>query len=134
MSNKNVKIQVNAQSHYVPDQSAPENYRFLWSYDIVIINLGDVPVQLLNRHWKITDMKGKVEEVRGPGVIGLQPLINPGKQFSYSSYCQLATPQGTMEGRYEMQTLDEVHFFVEIPKFLLTCPLSSSSEARSWLH
>ncbi len=134
MTDKKVKIQVNAQSHYLVEQSKPDVYHFIWSYDITIINLGEVPVQLLNRHWKITDLKGKVDDVRGPGVVGLQPLINPGKQFTYSSFCQLATPQGTMEGEFEMQTIDEVHFLIEIPKFLLTCPLSTSTEARSWLH
>ena len=131
---KKIQIQVTAQTQYLPEQSSPENFRFLWSYEITIVNQGDEIVQLLNRYWKITDMRGKTEEVRGPGVIGLQPIIKPGKQFAYSSFCQLTTPQGAMEGQYEMQNLEEAHFLVEIPKFVLTCPSSSSQQFKSHLH
>jgi ApaG protein len=134
MKEKNIKIEISAKTLYLPDQSSPENHRFLWSYDITIINHSDEIVQLLNRYWRITDMRGKVEEVRGSGVIGLQPLIKPKKEFAYSSYCQLTTPQGTMDGNYEMQTLDEQHFIVDIPKFVLTCPTSTSDTFRSRLH
>jgi ApaG protein len=131
---KSIELVITAKTQYLPEQSSPENHRFLWSYDITIINKSDEIIQLLNRHWRITDMRGKVEEVRGPGVVGLQPLIRVGKEFTYSSYCQLTTPQGTMEGTYEIQTLDEKHFLVDIPKFVLTCPASSSSTFRSKLH
>lgn len=134
MSKKSIKIEVKTAAQYVPEQSSPENHRFLWSYDVTIINEGEEIVQLLNRCWRITDMRGKVEEVRGAGVIGLQPLIKPGKQFAYSSFCQLSTPQGTMEGSYEMQTIEESTFSVDIPKFVLTCPSSTADVYRSRLH
>jgi ApaG protein len=129
-----IDIEVSTKTQYIPDQSSPENHRFLWSYDITIVNKSDQVIHLLNRYWRITDMRGKVEEVRGPGVIGLQPIIKPGKEFAYSSYCQLTTPQGTMEGNYEIQNLDENRFIVEVPKFVLTCPSSSSDTFRSKLH
>lgn len=131
---KQIKIKVTAQASFLPQESSPENNRFLWSYDITILNESDDIIQLLNRHWKITDMTGKMEEVRGPGVIGLQPIIKPGKQFAYSSFCQLSTPQGTMEGNYEMQNLAEHHFIVEIPKFHLKAPEKVSAIFRSRLH
>jgi ApaG protein len=131
---KDIKVKVSAQTQYLPDQSSPENYRFLWSYEISILNESEEIIQLLNRVWHITDMRGRVEEVRGPGVVGLQPLIKPGKQFAYNSFCQLSTPQGTMEGQYEMQTLNDINFIVEIPKFVLTCPSSSSNVFRAHLH
>lgn len=134
MREKKIKIQVTAKSLYIPDQSSPEGNRFTWSYDITIANQSDQIVQLLNRYWRITDMRGKVEEIRGQGVIGLQPLIKPGKEFSYSSFAQLSTPQGTMEGHYEVQNLEEEVFIVDIPKFILTCPSSSESVFRSRLH
>src|SRR5690242_6419175 len=100
---KKITINITAKTTYLPEQSVQDEQRFLWSYEMTIENQSDEIVQLLNRYWKITDMRGKVEEVRGPGVIGLQPIIKPGKSFIYTSFCQLATPQGTMEGRYEMQ-------------------------------
>lgn len=131
---KKIEIRIVVKTQYLADQSSPENHRFLWSYDITIINQSDELIQLLNRFWRITDMRGKVEEVRGPGVIGLQPLIKAGKEFAYSSYCQLTTPQGTMEGNYEIQTLDEKHYLVDIPKFVLTCPASQAGSFRSKLH
>jgi ApaG protein len=131
---KEIEIQVTTKMQYLIDQSSPETQRFLWSYDITILNTSDEIIQLLNRYWKITDMRGKVEEVRGPGVIGLQPIIKPGKEFAYSSYCQLTTPQGTMEGSYEIQTLDEKHYLIDIPKFVLTSPSSGTNAFRSRLH
>lgn len=131
---KMVKIQITAKSTYLPEESSLTNQRFLWSYEITVINQCEEIVQLLNRQWRITDMTGKVDEVRGPGVVGLQPIIKPGKQFVYNSFCQLNTPQGTMEGQFEMQTLDEVRFYAEIPKFVLSSPLSSAGEYRSKLH
>jgi ApaG protein len=132
MTSKLIKITVISKVTFLPEESIPSNHRFLWTYEITVINQSDEIVQLLNRHWRITDMTGKVEEVRGPGVVGLQPIIKPGKQFVYNSFCQLTTPQGTMEGYYEMQTLDEVRFMAEIPKFILTSP--STASYRSKLH
>ena len=128
------KIEVSVKTLYLPEQSSPENHRFIWSYDITIANSSDEIVQLLNRFWRITDMRGKVEEVKGPGVIGLQPLIKAGKTFTYSSFCQLTTPQGAMEGQYEMQNLEDTRFLIDIPKFVLICPSSTSEVYRSRLH
>lgn len=131
---KEIKVSVIAQSNYLADQSALEEHRFLWSYEISITNQSEEIVQLLNRYWRITDMTGHVEEVRGPGVVGLQPIIKPGKQFVYNSFCQLTTPQGTMEGYYEMQNLNDVRFIVAIPKFLLATPDAIPPSFRSKLH
>lgn len=125
---KNIKMTISAVSTYLPEQSAAENQRYLWSYEISITNDSDEIIQLLNRYWRITDMTSHVEEVRGPGVVGLQPLIKPGKKFSYTSFCQLITPQGTMEGQYEMQTLEETRFIVPIPKFVL----ASTGMGEAW--
>ncbi len=131
---KAVVINVSTKTQYLADESAPENHRFIWSYEITIDNQSEDIIQLLNRYWRITDMSSKVEEVRGPGVIGLQPLIKPGKKFTYSSFCQLTSPQGTMEGHFEMQNLNDESFHVQIPKFVLTCPSSSANTYRSRLH
>ena len=134
MTKKNLKIFVTARPSYVLEQSDPISMKFVWSYEIIIDNQTNDIVQLLNRHWKITDTTGKVEEVRGAGVIGLQPLIKPGRRFIYTSFCQLSTPQGTMEGIYEMQNLDEQHFDITVPKFILSAPSSITRAFRSKLH
>ena len=132
---KKITIQISAQPVYLADLSSPDERRFLWSYEITVENKSEAIVQLLNRYWRIFDMAGNVEEVRGPGVIGLQPIIKPEKKFVYTSFCQLQTPQGAMEGHYEMQTIDdEMRFSVQIPKFILTCPSSTSQVDRSKLH
>src|SRR5579862_3354156 len=89
-------IEISASPKYIPEESDPGSHKFIWSYEIMIINNSDKMIQLLNRCWLITDMTGKVEEIRGAGVIGLQPVIKPGKQFIYTSFCQLMLPQGTM--------------------------------------
>ncbi len=131
---KKHKFIVTAHPSYVQLQSDLESQKFVWSYEITIKNESDEIVQLLHRFWRITDMTGKVEEVHGTGVIGLQPLIKPDKQFTYTSYCQLATPQGTMEGHYEMQNIDEERFSIEVPKFVLSAPSSITGSFRSKLH
>lgn len=131
---KKINIKIATQCQYLPDQSSKDSYRHLWSYDIIIVNESEEIIQLLNRVWRITDGRGKIEEIRGPGVIGLQPLIKPGKEFAYSSFCQLGTTSGSMEGQYEMQTIDEVHFFIDIPKIILASPSSESMSIRSQLH
>ena len=133
MKKKTLKIDVIPTAVYLPQESSPDNQRFMWTYEVTIKNESEEIVQLLNRHWRITDMSGKVDEVRGPGVIGLQPLIKPGKQFVYSSFCQLYTPHGSMEGYYEMQDLDEVRFLVKIPKFQLISTIVQAAD-RSKLH
>lgn len=131
---KKNSIQVAVQPSYLPEHSSQREHRYVWSYEVTIANESDDIIQLLNRYWLITPMSGQVEEVRGPGVIGLQPIIKPKKKFTYCSFCQLATPQGTMEGHYEMQTLDEKHFFVQVPKFILSTPAPISAEFRAKLH
>lgn len=131
---KNKEITVSAHATYLIDQSIPEEKRFLWTYEVTIENKSEEVVQLLNRYWRVSDITGHVEEIRGPGVIGLQPIIKPGKPFSYSSFCQLAAPQGAMEGYYEMQNLTETRFIVEIPKFVLASPANSMMGSGSKLH
>jgi ApaG protein len=117
-----VKIEV--QSSFVPEQSAPETSYFFFSYKIQITNLRDSPVQLLSRHWIITDGHGRVQEVRGEGVIGVQPVIEPGHMFEYSSFCPLETPTGMMKGSYEMNMAGGENFEVTIPSFFLVEPSS----------
>jgi len=130
----NITMSVVCNATYLPDQSSIESHRFLWSYEITINNESDQIVQLLSRYWRIVDMMGHIEEVRGPGVVGLQPLIKPGKTFTYTSFCQLMTPQGEMEGNYTMQTLDEVNFIIPIPKFILFSSDSITTAFRARLH
>lgn len=117
-------IEVIVTSSYVPERSQPSQGRWFFSYHIRISNSGTVPVRLLNRHWLITDAHGRVEEVRGPGVIGEQPLMAPGESFEYTSFCPLATPFGTMEGSYEMVTEDGERFWARIGRFTLSQPLA----------
>ena len=131
---KKLDFKVIAQTTYLVEQSVPTDNIFIWTYQITITNNSNEIVQLLNRFWHIIDMADKVEEVQGPGVIGLQPIIKPKKKFSYNSFCQLATPQGTMEGHYEMQTLDEEPFLIEIPRFELIAPKEAQTIFRSKLH
>ena len=130
----NDKIIVEVKPGYIADQSDPENQRFIWAYEVNITNDSKEIVQLLNRHFQIVDMNGNVEDIQGIGVIGMQPLIKPGKTFSYTSFCQLTTPQGTMEGDYEFQNLEDEKFLATIPKFILTAPASITKLFRSKLH
>jgi len=127
-------IKIITETHFLLDQSSEAQSNYVWSYDITIENHSDEIIQLLNRAWKITDMRGQVDEIKGPGVIGLQPIIKPHKSFSYSSFCQLNTPQGSMEGTYEMQNLDDEVFEVLVPKFLLQTPQGKTHPLRSLLH
>lgn len=131
---KKLMMDISAQPVYLSEQSSQQSQRFLWSYEITILNNSDEIVQLLNRYWHITDMTGHVEEVRGAGVVGLQPIIKPGKKFTYSSLCQLTTPKGVMEGHYEFQTLEEKSFTVQIPKLILTAPEEIITAFRARLH
>ena len=117
-------VEVNVQSSYVPERSQPTQGRWFFAYRIRIKNRGKVPVQLLNRHWVITDAHGEVEEVRGPGVVGEQPHLEPGESFEYTSFCPLATPFGTMEGSYEMVTGEGERFWAKVGAFTLSQPLS----------
>lgn len=116
------RIEVKPVSHYLPDQSSPEDERFVFAYTITITNVGELPAQLISRHWIITDASGEVQEVRGLGVVGQQPLLKPGEAFEYMSGCVLATPIGTMKGTYLMVGEDGTRFDAEIPEFVLAIP------------
>lgn len=104
---------------FLPEQSAPEQDRWFWSYHIRIENDGDRTVQLMERYWRIVDGRGNVHEVRGQGVVGEMPVITPGDSFDYVSGCPLDTPEGTMNGSYRMVDEDGSAFDVDIPRFQL---------------
>lgn len=107
---------------YLAEQSAPEQNRYVFAYTIRIHNIGKIPARLISRHWIITDSNGKVEEVRGEGVIGEQPWLRPGDHFEYTSGAVLETPFGTMQGSYQMLADDGSHFDAPIDRFTLTVP------------
>jgi ApaG protein len=113
---------VRVRPEYLPDQSDPAEGRWVWAYQIEVENRGEETVQLLNRHWVITDGNGKVEEVRGPGVVGEQPTLKPGEAFRYASGCPLGATSGVMSGEYEMITEEGERFDIEIPPFSLDLP------------
>ncbi|MDP6706615.1 MAG: Co2+/Mg2+ efflux protein ApaG [Alphaproteobacteria bacterium] len=115
-------IRIAVRPIYLDEQSEPEEDRYVWAYQVRIENLGGETVQLLNRYWHITDAGGRVQEVRGPGVVGEQPVLAPGEAFEYTSGCPLATPSGIMVGNYEMQGDDGRRFEVQIPAFSLDSP------------
>ena len=112
-------LRVEVQPQYLPEQSAPAQGLYTFAYSITITNSGDVPAQLISRHWIITNELGEIEEVKGLGVIGQQPLLKPGESFEYSSGCRLRTPSGTMQGSYFCVAEDGERFEVEIPVFVL---------------
>jgi ApaG protein len=116
-------IMVEVESSFVPDRSDPMRSRWFFAYRIRIANQSDAVVQLVSRHWIITDAHGRVEEVKGPGVVGQQPVLEPGEAFEYTSFCPLATPFGTMRGSYQMTTQDGSTFNAEIAQFTLSEPL-----------
>ncbi len=115
-------IRVSVQARYAPERSNPARGLWFFLYDIVIANQGEETVQLLSRHWIITDANGEVEEVRGPGVVGKQPTLAPGQAFRYTSGCPLRTPFGSMQGTYQMATDLGEQFEAEIPAFALRDP------------
>ena len=115
-------VRVDVEARYSEEHSAPERSYWFFLYTITISNESDQVVQLLSRHWVITDATGKREEVRGPGVVGEQPVLDPGEAFEYTSGCPLPTPYGAMEGRYEMQLGDESTFHAQIARFELREP------------
>ena len=112
-------IEITAKPQFLEDQSQPESSRFVWAYTITIANNGDEPVQLLTRHWVITDANGSRQEVKGPGVIGEQPRISPNGSYTYSSGCPLQTPSGVIVGSYCIVSDAGEHFEAEIPAFSL---------------
>ncbi len=116
------KIEVNVLPEYLADQSEPDAGRYVFAYHISIRNTGRVPAQLLSRHWFITDEAEQIEEVMGEGVVGEQPLIAPGGEYQYSSFCILDTPVGTMHGNYQMIAEDGTLFKADIPTFMLAMP------------
>jgi len=115
-------IQVDVKTTYIPEQSDPDQARYVFAYTITIRNEGRVPAQLLTRHWIINDSNGKVQEVRGDGVVGEQPHLKPGEGFQYTSGTMIETPVGTMQGSYQMHGDDGVDFDAEIPPFMLSIP------------
>ena len=116
------EITVRVHPHYLADQSSPSEGRFFWAYHVVIENHGTETVQLLNRYWQITDSLGRVQEVRGAGVVGQQPVLEPGSAFEYTSAAPLHTPSGIMLGSYEMENQARERFEVKIPAFSLDEP------------
>lgn len=115
-------IEVSAKPTYMESQSDPAQSRYVFTYTITIRNTGSAAARLMSRHWVITDADMKVEEVRGPGVVGETPHLKPGESFEYNSYCVLATPVGTMRGSYEMHADDGHRFEADIPEFTLSIP------------
>jgi ApaG protein len=116
------RIDVSAESIFVRDQSAPDDDKYVFAYTITINNAGSVTAQLRSRHWIITDGQGKVQEVRGEGVVGEQPRLSPGESFRYTSAAMLETPVGTMHGSYQMLAEDGTEFDAPIPPFGLALP------------
>ncbi|MEJ2310332.1 MAG: Co2+/Mg2+ efflux protein ApaG [Gammaproteobacteria bacterium] len=116
------EIMIHVETAYIEAQSAPDEDQYAFSYTITIHNTGSEAAKLLNRHWIITDANGKVEEVRGEGVVGEQPYLKPGEAFRYTSGAMLDTPVGSMEGEYEMVADNGRHFLAAIPPFSLAVP------------
>jgi ApaG protein len=115
-------IAVTVQTRFLNEQSAPDDNRYVFAYTIRIANAGSVPARLLTRHWIITDANGKVQEVRGDGVVGEQPWLRPGDDFHYTSGAVLETAVGTMRGSYQMQADDGRRFDATIAPFILSIP------------
>jgi len=113
---------VSTQTQYLADQSDPAANRYVFAYTISIRNTGNVTAQLISRHWIITDARNQVQEVRGLGVVGAQPLLKPGERFEYTSGTAIATPVGTMRGSYQMVAEDGTQFDAPIPEFTLSVP------------
>lgn len=115
-------IKVGVETRYIEDQSNPEENYYVFAYTITIRNLGEQAAQLISRHWVITDSDHKVQEVRGDGVVGEQPVLKPGEQFVYTSGTMLETSVGTMKGSYQMKADDGSQFDATIDEFVLSTP------------
>ena len=115
-------ISVTVVPFYLEERSEPSDGRFVWAYRVTIDNQSDERIKLISRYWHITDAIGRVQEVRGPGVVGAQPVLEPGQSFEYTSGCPLPTASGTMAGCYQMKKLRGEQFEAEIPAFLLESP------------
>ena len=122
MESKRYEITVAARSTYVPEQSDEDGGRFVFAYTITITNTGTVSARLVSRHWVITDSDSHVQEVRGMGVVGEQPMLKPQESFEYTSGTAIATPVGTMRGTYQMVADDGTAFDAQIPEFTLSIP------------
>jgi ApaG protein len=122
MTSSTHDISVATRVTFIPDQSATDDERYVFAYTITITNTGSVPVQLVSRHWIITDANNQVQEVKGLGVVGEQPYLRPGESFEYTSGTAIATPVGTMRGSYQMVAEDGVRFDAQIPEFTLSMP------------
>ena len=121
-NNKRYEITVVPKASFLADQSDPAKSQFVFSYTITITNTGDIAAQLVSRHWIITDAEHKVQEVKGLGVVGQQPLLKPGESFEYTSGVSIATAVGTMRGSYQMRAEDGQTFDAPIPPFTLSVP------------
>ena len=121
-SEKKYAVSVSTEARFVAEQSDEAKEHFVFSYTVNIQNNGTVPAQLISRHWIITDARSQVQEVRGLGVVGAQPLLKPGENFEYTSGTALATPVGTMRGSYQMVAEDGTQFDAVIPEFTLSVP------------
>lgn len=115
-------IAVRVSPQFLPDESSANDSRYFWAYTVEIENRSEVTVQLRTRSWRITDGLGRIETVRGPGVVGETPVIKPGESYSYTSGCPLSTSSGIMVGHYGMVTSDGAEFNIDIPAFSLDCP------------
>jgi ApaG protein len=115
-------VQVTVMPEYSSERSEPGEDEYFWAYTIEILNLGEEAVQLVSRHWKITDANGRTEEVKGAGVVGKQPVLKQGERFEYTSGVPLKTPSGLMSGTYQMVTEDGDDFNAEVPAFSLDSP------------
>jgi ApaG protein len=115
-------IVVSVEPTYLEANSSPGSSRYLWAYRVTIENQGRETVQLRSRHWMITNARGELTEVKGPGVVGKQPLLKPGESFEYTSGAPLNTPSGMMGGSYQMESDSGEQFDIEIPAFSLDCP------------
>ena len=116
------QFSVSVRPQIVPEHSRPDEDKFLFAYTVTIRNTGEVAAQLVSRHWIITDAGGQIEEVRGPGVVGEQPVLKPGQSFRYTSGCPLSTPVGSMHGSYQCIAEDGTAFEATIPEFVLSVP------------
>ena len=116
------KLEVGVETAYIDDQSNPDADRYVFAYTITISNTGSTPAKLINRHWLITDANGKIQEVRGEGVVGEQPHLKPGEVFRYTSGTVIETPVGTMEGEYGMLGDDGQEFLTPVDRFSLSVP------------
>ncbi len=121
-SHKRYECSVSVQTAFLPEQSDEARDRYVFSYTITIRNEGSVAAQLISRHWIIKDASGEIQQVRGLGVVGAQPLLQPGESFEYTSGCVLVTPVGSMRGSYQMTAEDGTQFETDIPEFTLTMP------------